>query len=252
LKLVKILNVLVENALKYTLEGSVEIGCAIELDSMSIFVKDTGIGIAPENHEIIFERFSQEDKTISRNAGGLGIGLSIAKESAQLIKGSISLESEKDKGSTFTLQLPIARKPEQTLMKDSIRDFVSDENVNILIVEDEDLNYLYLETLLKENKTYKVKIAHAKNGEEAVEMCQRGRRYDLVLMDVRMPLMDGIEATKLIKSNVPDLPVIAQTAFASREDKEKAKASGFDAFLAKPINRASLESMLDKFLQNDN
>jgi PAS domain S-box-containing protein len=250
IKLSKILSNLLENALKYTNEGMIEMGYFIENDILKLFVKDTGIGIAPKNHQIIFERFSQEDKTMSRKHGGLGLGLSISKENAQLLGGDITLTSEKDKGSTFYVTIPY--KPAQT-GNDKATGTINtpkeaEKKYTVLIAEDEEVNYLYLETLLSNQFTGKYNLIHAINGKEAVEICARNNKIDLVLMDIKMPVMNGYEAAEIINSQFPDLPIIVQTAYSKDSDKEFALQHGCADFISKPINKEKLLAMLNKYL----
>jgi len=202
-KLNKVISNLLENALKFTDTGFVEFGYEVKEKKQSkyieIYVKDTGIGIKQEKQEMIFHRFSQEEKYFSKNKGGLGLGLSIAKENTELIGGEISVKSEKGKGATFFIKIPyekIAIKPKFILDDniDATKNKKSDK-YTFLIVEDEEVNFLYLDTLL--NNIYKNSIRlHAKNGEEAVEICKNNNNIDFVFMDLKMPVMNGFEATK--------------------------------------------------------
>jgi PAS domain S-box-containing protein len=261
-KLRKILNNLLENALKFTNEGFIEFGYTlIGADApdgsslqqtntfIQIYVKDTGIGVKSDKQEIIFERFSQEEKEISQKAGGLGLGLSIAKENAELLGGKITLQSEKGKGTTFFVTIPY--KPVQEAintmtLNQSITEKKQD-NCTILIVEDEEINFLYLDTLLEIHDS-NLKSLHARNGQEAVKICQENSKIDIVLMDLKMPIMNGFEATKQIKEISPDLPIIAQTAYSTKEEKEQAFLAGCDDFISKPIKKRILFDIIDKYL----
>ncbi|MCG8698382.1 MAG: response regulator, partial [Bacteroidales bacterium] len=242
-KLNKILSNLIENALKFTSEGFVETGYYIEAGKLVLYVKDTGMGISPQKQDLIFERFSQEDQEIAQNHGGLGLGLSIAKENAQLLGGDITLESVKGVGSTFFVSIPFTSKQENIKLEENINELSQSNNhVTILVVEDEEINYLYLETLFEEEKKYKFNVLHAKNGKEAIDLCQENENIDIVLMDLKMPVMNGFEASKIIKEKRPDLPIIAQTAYSTHSDKSLALNNGCDDFISKPIDR-------DKFFQ---
>lgn len=255
-KLFKILSNLIENALKFTDKGFIEFGyffCESNKNEgneksisaeIKIYVKDSGIGINVEKQEIIFEKFSQEEKGDSRNIGGLGLGLSIAKENAELLGGTITLESEKGKGSVFHLNIPynpvyvnkIEDNPDQSL------------DCCILIAEDEEVNYLLLETLFLDEMNVRCKIIHAKNGQEAVDVCKRNENVQLVLMDIKMPVMNGYEATKIIKKIRPELPIVAQTAYATSQDYENALEMGFDDFISKPLKLRTLDKVVSKYL----
>jgi PAS domain S-box-containing protein len=247
IKLNKILGNLLENALKFTNEGFIEMGYYIKADNIVLYVKDTGVGISPEKHEVIFERFTQENSEISFKHRGLGLGLSIAKENTNLLGGEITLESEKGKGSTFYVTIPYKPVDLPDHASQSLRVEQDEVCYTVLVVEDEEVNYLYLETVFRLDEITKYKIIHAMNGKEAVDMCLANKDIQLVLMDLKMPVMNGFEATKKIKAAFPDLPVIAQTAYSSEADKQLAFESGCDDFISKPINRMTLFSILNKY-----
>jgi len=248
----KILNNLLENAVKYTFKGKIEFGYHVNDDKIKIYVKDTGIGIKPENFDMIFKRFSQEEKGLSRKVGGLGLGLSIAQKNAELIGSKIFVQSKKGKGSLFyffisykkvdnntefNLKLDTKKQDKQPVIK----------NKTILIAEDENVNFLLLDILL-ENFGLSFHIIRAKNGEEAVEICKNNADIDFVLMDVKMPIMNGLEATKLIKKFRPQLPIVAQTAYSTNEERKHALLAGCDDFISKPINEDSLNKLINKYL----
>lgn len=251
-KLQKIISNLIENALKFTNKGYITFGYNLVQDTIEIYVKDTGIGIKPEKKHIIFDRFSQEEKDITRNASGLGLGLSIAKENTELLGGKISVESVKWEGSTFWVKIPYKpvknanNSTENKLKEVSIR-----SKYKVLVVEDEEINYLFIEIILLEKINLNCEILHAKNGKEAVEYCENTNDIDFVLMDINMPIMDGYEATQKIKKIHPTLPIIAQTAYSTPEDKEKAFNAGCNDFISKPINKEELKTIIDNHLIED-
>lgn len=246
----KILSNLLENALKFTSEGSIEFGYFVEEGQLKIFVKDTGVGIHKDKHEVIFERFAQEEKNLSRKLGGLGLGLSIARENAELLGGSISLESEKGKGATFVVSLPY--NPVYSIMGSSDVEpaSVSDpkDKFSVLIVEDEEVNYLYIETLMNALVERNRKIYHAKNGLEAIEKCREHPEIDFILMDIKLPVMNGFEAALKIKEANPAVHIVAQTAYTAGEYVDRAKQAGCDDFISKPIRKKDLKEVYDKYL----
>ncbi|HCE54083.1 MAG TPA: hypothetical protein DER05_03385 [Lutibacter sp.] len=253
-KLNKVLSNLLENALKFTNEGIVELGYKLNKDNepaeLKIFVKDSGIGIKQEKQELIFERFSQAEKELSKKVGGLGLGLSIAKENTELLGGKITVVSELGKGAAFFVTIlykpvNLTQKIENEKIKEKV---VNEKKHTILITEDEDVNYMVLEILLEDKLKFPCIIIHAKDGLEAVELCKSNPEIELVLMDIKMPKMDGREATRIIKEFRPNLPIIAQTAYSSPEEKEKAFLAGCDDFLSKPINKEDLDSKLKNYL----
>lgn len=244
-KLGKIVSNLLENAFKFTSEGSIELGYYKEKQNLVVYVKDTGIGISPENVERIFKRFSQENKGIAQSHGGLGLGLSIAKENAQLLGGDILVESEKGKGATFKVILPF--KFDAEAKKSGIKTTQTKQKptCNILVAEDEEVNYLYLETILMAMEDMKCKIVHAKNGQEAVDFCNNNT--DVVLMDIKMPLMNGYQATKEIRKTYGKLPIIALTAYSTEADRELALEYGCNDFISKPVSKEYLLELIVKY-----
>ena len=242
-KLNKILSNLLENAIKYTTKGFVEFGYQVKNNKFVIYIKDTGLGISKKNQKLIFDRFSQEENNFTKN--GLGLGLSIAKENTELLGGKISVESTKGKGAVFYVSLP-------NLLDNNINIDCGNNTQpahTVLITEDEEVNYLYLEALLHSFTQFSFKILFARNGQEAVEICEREADISLVLMDLKMPVMDGFEATKLIKKLKPDLPIIAQTAYSSEEDENKALFAGCNEFISKPIDVKLFEAILNQYLK---
>ena len=256
-KLKKVLSNLLENAIKYTTEGYVEFGYTLittndETPLLEIYVKDTGIGIRPERQKMIFERFSQEEKEITHKTGGLGLGLSIAKENVKLLNGNITLISKKGKGSTFYVTIPY--KPVLSDYNASKKNDIKKELKNqhtILIAEDEEINHLYLETLLRKTNL-NLKTLHAKNGKEAVELCRENPEIEFVFMDLKMPVMTGFKATELIKEFRPDLPIVAQTSYSTSTEHELAISAGCDDFISKPMNKEVFFNIIRKYISDYN
>jgi len=232
---------LLTNALKFTHEGFIEFGYNLKDNELEFYVKDSGIGIKPELHDKIFERFRQADKSIQMNYGGTGLGLSISKGFVKLLGGKIWVQSELEKGSTFYFTIPY--KPVNEIDK-TITPTKQNENFKtILVAEDEEYNFLFIEELLIDMD---LKLIHAKDGKETVEICKTNSKIDLILMDIKMPIMDGHEAAKIIKKQKPELPIIAQSAYAL--EHERAKYEGiFDDYLTKPINENDLKQMVMKY-----
>ncbi len=244
---------LLSNALKYTYSGFIELGYKIAnhdaRKNICFYVKDSGIGIPSAKSEIIFDRFRQVEENHTRITGGAGLGLAISKNIARLMGGDISVESEYGKGSTFSFSIPFKEvKTEGSYEQSSpvIRENPNWAGHEILIAEDEDSNYQLLDVMLRKSR---VKVLRAYNGKEAVELIRSGRDFDLVLMDVRMPVMNGYEATAAIKEINPNLPVIAQTAFALSGDREISLSAGCDDYLSKPIKSEELYRIMSKFLR---
>ena len=248
-KLHKILSNLLDNAFKFTTTGKIDFGYKIENQNIVFFVKDTGIGISSDKQLKVFERFSQESSLTAQAFGGLGLGLSIAKENAELLNGKLTVESEKNKGAAFFVEIPFKPAKETALYRASEADSKREKKdiVHILIAEDEEVNYLYLETILENTDAFSVKLHHAINGEEAVNKCLNDV-IDIVLMDIKMPVMNGYLAAEKIKAVKPELPIIAQTAYSTISEKEMALKYGCDDFISKPIKKEELFLMMMKYL----
>jgi PAS domain S-box-containing protein len=241
-KITQVLSNLLFNALKFTHTGSIEFGYRLVNNEIEFFVKDTGIGIKPELLEKIFERFRQADSTIQTNYGGTGLGLSICKGFVELLGGKIWAESEIGKGATFYFTLPYKPVDETYNINSSGRQ--NKDFRTVMVAEDDEYNFLFIEELLIQTE---IKLIHAKNGEEAVEIFKTNPQIDLILMDIKMPIMDGYNAAKIIKSAKPDLPIVAQTAYAM--EYERIKYEGvFDDYITKPIKGEMLTEMISKFL----
>ncbi len=234
------------NAVKHTFEGSVEVGFFIEDKTVEYYVKDTGVGIPEDEQAKIFETFYRGRQSTSAAIRGTGLGLSIAKQIAEQLDGEIHLNSDLGRGSYFSFSFPLrGMKTIEVEQTDASleKTFKGWENVTVLVAEDDPNNFLFYEIILKK----KIKqLDHAWNGREAVSMAKKNH-YDLILMDIKMPIMDGLEATKAIKAEYPDLPVIAQTAYTSYEERKDIKAAGCDEYLAKPVKKQKLLEILQKY-----
>jgi signal transduction histidine kinase/ActR/RegA family two-component response regulator len=246
-KLKQVFNNLLDNALKFTSQGSINLSYVLRDGMIEFAVKDTGIGIKPENHDLIFTRFGQVEKGLSRQYGGTGLGLTITKAFVELMGGEIWLQSTYGKGSTFYFTHPADFIDKKTQQESRVS--TSNYNWNkksVLIAEDEKLNYTYLVAALKATK---INVLHATNGREAIDLCKAYPEIDMVLMDIKMPDMDGFEATRQIKKYFPNIPVIAQTAYSTNYDYNKAHESGIDDKIFKPINKKELLHLMSHYLE---
>jgi two-component system sensor histidine kinase/response regulator len=240
----KIIHQLVDNAVKFTSQGSILTGFEMIGDEINFFVKDTGIGISEENKMHIFENFRQEDSNTTRGYEGSGLGLPIASKFIQLLDGKIWLESEKGKGSTFHFSLPTMGKATTINLQNIVHKHITGTKQTILIAEDDIINFYYFKALLLNEL---IEIIHAKNGIEAVQICQNHPEIELVLMDLKMPEMDGFEATRQIKLIRKDLPIIAITAYCESEDKRMALEAGCNEFITKPVKKEFFIKKLEEF-----
>ncbi len=244
--IVKVFEILLNNSIKFTEQGSIVCGYRITHGYLEIFSRDTGKGIASDKLDMVFNMFSQEEVSNTRGHEGSGLGLSIACGLAKLLGGSVNVVSEKDKGSEFTFKIPYA----ETLLeeKPSANTNVkseSNEKPVILIAEDDESNYMYLKVLLKISG---YKYLHAINGAEAVELCRRNPDIKLILMDIKMPVMNGLEAAKQIHGFKPEMPIIATTAYTQIGDEQRFLDAGFNGYLAKPILKDNLLELLKKYI----
>ena len=233
--LARIVEQLLRNAFKYTANGEVRIGIKQVEDKIGIYVADTGIGISPESHKRIFDFFRQEDESLTRQYEGIGLGLSIAKGLADLINGTIELESEKGKGSVFSIMLPTSNRSNSNINHE--------KKTKIIIAEDEEYNIIYLQALL--NAPW-IQILTAYNGKQAIALADEHPDAACVIMDIRMPGTDGLTASKLIKRRYPKLPILVISAYTLSNEESKSLEMGCDAFIAKPFTRKAFFDVLSR------
>jgi len=230
---------LTSNAIKFTDKGTVRLSIEENDDGSALIftVRDTGIGMSQETLSRLFHRFEQADQSTTRKYGGTGLGLSITKSLIDLMEGNITAKSKLNKGSTFTVKIPAKK-------SDTDHSEVSDGQIaapdlnraKILVAEDNKVNQFVVKGILQQ---VNADISFAESGLEAVEAVQKSD-FDLILMDIQMPIMDGLEACKIIRENHQNLPIIALTANAFDEDKQHYLANGFDGYLPKPIDQQLL------------
>lgn len=241
----KIIYHLLDNAVKFTQKGGITLGYSVHPENIEFFIKDTGIGIEKDAQERIFESFMQENIANTRGHEGSGLGLSIIKGLTKLLGGEIHLESVKGEGTTVLFTLPNKPGiPENAGNSKPVKKFAQYKLPAILIAEDEFTHRLYLESFLKKHASA---IFQAKNGKEAVDLCRAHPEISLVLMDIKMPLMNGFEATREIRLFRKDIPIIAITAHAMTGDEKKAFDAGCDGFIAKPVSSEELLEELRKY-----
>ncbi|MFC2121118.1 response regulator [Bacteroidota bacterium] len=250
-RLNQILINLMDNAYKFTLKGKIELGYNLKQDKgnndyLEFFVKDTGEGIEKSNQKKIFERFMREDSSTTRLVDGIGLGLTITKSIVNLMGGEIGIKSMPGQGSTFYFTIPnISNIVEKEKIISSPEEVVDWRSKTILVAEDIDDSYFVIAKMLEKTRA---KIVRSKNGLEAIKICRKNNLIDLILMDVHMPKKDGYEATKEIKKFNPDLPIIAQTAYAISGDMNKAFEAGCDDYITKPINPKLLIKKINLWL----
>jgi len=250
---------LVSNAIKFTAEGGVVVkvtrsGSGNNLERVRFAVTDTGIGIPPDKQAAVFEQFTQADSSTTRSFGGTGLGLAICKQLVELMGGTFGLNSAEGEGSVFWFELNleadadnITPTPDEVSGEDVfLTEGACAEGCHILLAEDNPINQVFARKLLT---ILGAEVQVANNGLEALEMVQN-EEFDLVLMDCQMPIMDGYQATDQIRQlggHFGDLPIIALTAFALAEDKEKCLAAGMNDYLTKPVDRQAIVSAIKRW-----
>ena len=252
---------LTNNAVKFTEKGHVHVYVSLDRSNSEPYIRfdveDTGIGIAADKQELIFEIFTQTDSGIGRKYGGTGLGLAITKQLARLLNGELSLKSELGKGSVFSLIVPAgidvksepvfgrySRKEDSKIEKESQKQkkFFG----RVLVAEDSKTNQVLIRILLER---LGLEVTLVEDGDDAVDKALSGK-YDLIFMDIQMPNMSGYEATKVLRSNKISTPIVALTAHAMKGDKQKCLSAGCDGYLSKPISRKKLMKILRRYLSS--
>jgi CheY-like chemotaxis protein len=248
---------LVSNAIKFTSQGHVFLNVSCDgMDGQSCLrfdVEDTGIGIPPDRQEAIFEAFTQADGSTTRQYGGTGLGLTITRRLATLMNGRLSMTSHLDRGSVFTLLIPVGvdesrDRPSLDPPADGLQDRRNMEDIqlrgHVLVAEDAPANQMLIRALLKR---LGLEVTIVDNGRQALTEGKRGT-YDVILMDMQMPQMNGYDATRVLREQGCTLPIIAITAHAMKGDEDECLAAGCDGYLAKPIQADRLAQLLCKYL----
>lgn len=258
-KLYAVLTNLVKNAIKFTQTGSIVFGYQLKDEFLEFFVKDSGPGIPDEQKEIIFERFRQGSESLSRNYEGAGLGLSISKGYVEILGGKIWVKNNPDvnslngnqinTGSIFYFTLPAhSLIKSEKLIEDSTIDneiTVPDKKLKILIVDDDKTSELLLRKIFKKDAE---EFLHVPNGIEAITTCKSNPDIDLILMDMKLPGMNGYEATRKIREFNTEVTIIAQTAYALPGDRENSILAGCNDYISKPINRLAIRNMVNSYL----
>jgi PAS domain S-box-containing protein len=249
-KLYAVLTNLVKNAIKFTAGGTIVLGCETKDRNFQFFVSDTGPGILADQKELIFERFRQGSELLTRNYEGAGLGLSISKAFVEMLGGKIWVESEVGKGSVFYFTIPYhPLSPESSMPENAVEEVkveASVKNLKILIAEDDETSEMLISMAVGK---FSREILKARTGNEAIAACRNNTDIDLVLMDVKMPEMDGYEATRQIRQFNSQVVIIAQTAYSLIGDYEKAMAAGCNDYIPKPLNIAKLKNLIQKHLK---
>lgn len=252
-KLFAILTNLVKNAIKCTQKGIIEFGYQKKDKDLEFFVRDTGHGVPKHRMDAIFDRFVQAENIEEIDRQGVGLGLSITKSYIDMLGGKIWLDSEEGFGSTFYFTIPYQILSEEEKLKKSGKEGedyneLLELELNVIIAEDDAVSSALLTNFMEK---YSSKIRKVKTGVEVVEACKKTSGVDLILMDMRMPKLNGYEATRYIRKFNKDVVIIAQTAYGLSGDREKAIDSGCNDYLVKPIGKNALISLLYKYFGNE-
>lgn len=245
-KIRRIFTYLIRNAIKYTNSGYIRFGYLVTKNELlHFFVKDTGTGIPQKMQDLVFDPYYQLSTGYEDSYNASGLGLAISKEYIRLMRGRIWIESEENKGTTINLKLPYVKVMAKSRKRGSYANVKLKQQKTILVAEDDKISYVIIETMLAEFGT---KIIWAKNGKLAVKYCKMSNDIDLVLMDLKMPVMTGFEAIEKIRKFKADIPIIALSAYTSFEDTQKAKKAGADDFIPKPVNMQTLFQKLKMYM----
>ncbi|ELE5889928.1 response regulator [Vibrio fluvialis] len=250
-RLTQILFNIIGNAIKFTHRGFVDVSLVTARDRLEIEVRDSGIGIDNERIEHLFSPFIQADTSITRNYGGTGLGLAITKHLVELMGGTIKVNSKLGEGSLFTISIPLesrstaAANENAGQLSDTKTYDALDNSKHILVVEDTKTNQMVIQLLLN-RMGYNVTIAN--NGQHALELIEKNRSFDLIFMDISMPIMDGIQATRILRSQRLATPIIALTAHSMNSDHQNCLAAGMNDIVLKPIRSKELQRISDRYL----
>ncbi|WP_462281854.1 PAS domain-containing hybrid sensor histidine kinase/response regulator [Salinivirga cyanobacteriivorans] len=249
IRLRQIITNLMSNALKFTDEGEIELGYTTEADSYVFYVKDTGIGISQDKQKEVFNRFRQANEAMTRKFEGTGLGLSICKNLAEKLNGKIWVKSEPGKGSTFYVKIPVGKianvKSDITIETEVKYNWTGK---SILIVEDEEANQVFLSELIEPSGA---NITIAQNGKESLNHWESKIPFDLILLDIRLPDMLGLNVARKIRKTNKNIPIIAQTAYAMGDDREASLKAGCNNYIPKPIDINLLLSMINDYLSGN-
>ena len=245
-KVIQILTNFVENAIKYTDSGYVKFGCSVNEQEIQFFVEDTGAGIPGDLIPLVFERFHQGQNGGKPFQEGLGLGLPISKSYVEAMGGRVNVQSEVNKGSQFSFTIPYNSVIGDLTTKNADTELLFSRHLNIMVVDDVELNAVLVKEFFE---TLDISVIYASSGQEAIQTVMNKPDIDLVLMDIKMPRMDGYAATQAIKKIRPDLPVVAQTAYALAGDRQKSINAGCDDYLPKPISRNALFAVIRRVVK---
>lgn len=256
-KIYAVLTNLVNNAIKFTHSGSIEFGYIKKEGTLEFYVKDTGIGVPISQRELIFERFRQGSESLSRNYEGAGLGLAISKVYIEMLGGRIWVESNhkrlkndisEGKGTIFYFTIPYVLSNEsEVILTDDVNDFEAENQISglkVLIVEDDEASQNLFEIVVK---PFAGEVLKASNGNDAVQICRSNPDIDLVLMDIKLPGINGYEAIRQIRSFNSSVVIIAQTAYCMDGDKTKAIEAGCNDYISKPVSQNALVEMVEKY-----
>jgi len=240
----QVISNLLSNAIKFTPENKkIEINIEYKNNSLFVMVKDEGIGIPEEKLLTIFDAFNQADNSITRKYGGTGLGLTISYKLIQLLGGELKVQSKENQGSKFYFEIPIKKGKEENHIIDSRN--MKTKNIKILLAEDNKANQMFMKIIFKK---LNIDFEIADNGKDVIKLLKQNKQFDIILMDINMPVLDGIEATKIVRDMKKDIPIIALTASVLKDEKDRYMLVGMNDVLEKPLDIEKLKKVINTFL----
>jgi PAS domain S-box-containing protein len=252
-KFESILTNLIKNAIKFTDEGIICVGASVNANKIDCYVKDTGIGIPHDRLEAVFNRFEQADIKDLRAKQGSGLGLAISKAYIEILGGKIMLQSQENEGSEFRFTIPNLKVNDVSQVETGVDVAITVANsqkskkLRILVAEDDDISYLYLETIMAE---VNCDLVRCTNGAETVKEFDSCKDFDMIIMDVKMPIMNGLDATREIRKKDKKIKIIANSAYAMPGDKEAAIEAGCNGYLTKPLRKEDILFSIGIYKEN--
>jgi len=241
----QVISNLLSNAIKFTPENKkIEVDVEYKNNSLFVMVKDEGIGIPEQKLLTIFDAFNQADNSITRKYGGTGLGLTISYKLIQLLGGELKVQSKENQGSKFYFEIPIKKGKEENHIIDCKN--MNNKHIKILLAEDNKANQMFMKVIFKK---LNIDFEIVDNGEEVIKLLKQNKQFDIILMDINMPVLDGIEATKIVRDMKKDIPIIALTASVLKDEKDRYILVGMNDVLEKPLDIEKLKKVINQFLK---
>lgn len=246
-KLHQVLYNLLNNAVKFTEKGKIEFGYTVKDKMLEFFVSDTGIGIETSQHKKIFDSFHKNERNTENLYDGIGLGLSISKGNLKVLGGDIWVESAPGAGAAFFFNLPYKKVLHPVIENNTLKQ-AEKKRIKILVFEDDEISFEFIKAVLYHEE---ITLIHAWDGKEGLQIYEKNKDIEFILLDIKLPGMNGYDVLKAIRKTNTSIPVIAQTAYATEEEREKAMDSGFNNFISKPYKKNEFLSMVNTYLSKN-